>query len=70
MNASLRTPEQGADTIIWLAVAPGLQHESGKFWFDRRPRATHKISRTKNTPEERQKLWNECLRLSGLEEQV
>jgi NAD(P)-dependent dehydrogenase (short-subunit alcohol dehydrogenase family) len=70
MNISLRTPEQGADTIVWLAVAPGLQSESGKFWFDRRPRPTHKVSRTQNTPEERQQLWNECLRLSGFEEQV
>lgn len=28
----LRSPEQGADTIVWLC---GAQVESGKFWFDR-----------------------------------
>ncbi len=63
----LRPPEQGADTIVWLAAAPHLEHESGKFWFDRRPRPTHKLDRTKITAQERQKLWAECVRLSGLE---
>jgi dehydrogenase/reductase SDR family protein 12 len=67
MRPGLRTPSQGADTIIWLAVAPCLAFESGKFWFDRRERATHKLSRTKSTPSEYQRLWNECLSLSGLD---
>jgi len=31
----LRTPEQGADTLLWLAVNPSLtEQESGQFWFD------------------------------------
>lgn len=68
MNVSLRTPEQGADTIVWLAVAPHLESETAKFWFDRRARETHKTSRTKSSVEDRQKLWTECMRLSGLAE--
>jgi len=34
----LRTPEEGADTAIWLASAGPNQLGSGKFWHDRRPR--------------------------------
>jgi NAD(P)-dependent dehydrogenase (short-subunit alcohol dehydrogenase family) len=68
-NFSLRTPAQGADTIVWLAVAPHLVAESGKFWFDRRARETHKINRTKSSTAERQQLWAECVRLSGLDEE-
>lgn len=36
----LRTPAQGADTIVWLAAAPDAGRTSGLFWLDRRPRAT------------------------------
>jgi len=66
MNRSLRTPGQGADTIIWLAVAQRLTGESGKVWFDRRERGTHMLRRTQSSDRERQKLWEECVRLGGL----
>jgi len=38
----LRTPDQGADTIVWLACADQSQLGSGQFWHDRRPRATYR----------------------------
>jgi len=42
MKGKLRTVEQGADTILWLAVAQQpLTHQSGQFWQDRVPVATH-----------------------------
>jgi NAD(P)-dependent dehydrogenase (short-subunit alcohol dehydrogenase family) len=66
MRPFLRTPTQGADTIIWLAVAPRLASESGKFWFDRRQRKTHKLARTISLPQDRQRLWDKCVRLSEL----
>lgn len=28
----LSTPEEGADTIVWLALAPASEHRSGLFW--------------------------------------
>jgi NAD(P)-dependent dehydrogenase (short-subunit alcohol dehydrogenase family) len=37
MKNFLRTPEQGADTIVWLAAAPEAAAVSGKFWLDREP---------------------------------
>ncbi len=34
----LRTPAQGADTIVWLGAAAEPHRSSGLFWHDRRPR--------------------------------
>jgi dehydrogenase/reductase SDR family protein 12 len=61
----LRTPEQGADTIVWLATAqlPGVV--TGGFWHDRRRRPTHLLPRTRETEAERALLWNRCVALSG-----
>jgi NAD(P)-dependent dehydrogenase (short-subunit alcohol dehydrogenase family) len=33
----LRSPEKGADTIIWLATADELKGTSGQYFFDRKP---------------------------------
>jgi NAD(P)-dependent dehydrogenase (short-subunit alcohol dehydrogenase family) len=56
----LRTPEQGADTMVWLAADDGAPvSETGKFWLDRRVRDIHKTSRTResDTPDRRRRLW-------------
>jgi len=42
----LRTPEQGADTIVWLAAAPEVASVSGRFWLDREPHITAVIPGT------------------------
>lgn len=36
----LRTPEQGADTVVWLAGSSRAAKTSGLFWLDRRPKET------------------------------
>jgi len=61
----LRTPAQGADTIVWLGAATEPSHSSGRVWHDRRPRPTHLLPCTRETPHERERLWAECERLSG-----
>ena len=61
----LRTPQEGADTIVWLGAAPEPARCSGGFWHDRRQRPTHRLPWTKETPEDRDRLWAECERLSG-----
>ncbi len=61
----LRTPEQGADTIVWLGAAAEPALTSGRFWHDRRPRPTHRLPRTHETPEEAASLWAQCAELSG-----
>lgn len=49
----LRTPEQGADTITWLAGATESGQVSGRFWLDREQHPTHVFSHTKESDEER-----------------
>jgi NAD(P)-dependent dehydrogenase (short-subunit alcohol dehydrogenase family) len=64
---SLRTSEQGADTIIWLAAAESVAGMNGRFWFDRQERTTNLLPRTQSSARDRQFLWDECMRLSGLD---
>jgi NAD(P)-dependent dehydrogenase (short-subunit alcohol dehydrogenase family) len=58
----LRTPAEGADTILWLAAAQDAAHLSGLFFLDRRPRAKHRLSRTRRPDEAREaaRLWQLC----------
>jgi len=61
----LRTPEQGADTIVWLAASDEAATQSGKFWHDRRPRPTHRLKGTVEAVEDRQGLWDALNGLAG-----
>ena len=61
MRSRLRRPEEGADTVVWLAVCQRIAAESGKFWFDRAEQATHLLARTVETEEERMNAWNKCV---------
>jgi dehydrogenase/reductase SDR family protein 12 len=65
----LRSPEEGADTIVWLAAAEEPGRLTGKFWLDRAPRSTTKLVPSGATAEEREKLWELCERLTGGEVQ-
>jgi dehydrogenase/reductase SDR family member 12 len=73
LGSLLRTPEEGADTLIWLAAsnhAPLVQ--SGKFWLDRTPRAIHKSRSTRlsDTPQERERLWAKITELGQLHKRL
>ncbi len=64
----LRTPEQGADTLVWLAASDGAPlTTTGKFWLDRRPRTIHRLKKTRDsdTAAERIALWDWCVARSG-----
>lgn len=63
----LRTPLQGADTIVWLAAADAPAESSGLFWLDRRPRETHRSDATRETAADREALWTQCRALTGLD---
>jgi dehydrogenase/reductase SDR family member 12 len=58
MRPLLRTPQQGADTIVWLAAAPEPAEVTGRFWCDRHVRATHRLARTHERAEDRERLWH------------
>ena len=64
----LRTAEQGADTLVWLAADDGAPLAStGKFWLDRRVRSVHKskVTREADTAAERSRLWQWVIDASG-----
>jgi len=61
----LRTPEQGADTIVWLAASDEAAETTGKFWLDRRSRPTHRLKSTVEAFEDRQGLWDALNDLTG-----
>ena len=65
----LRSPEEGADTIVWLAACRQAGFTSGRFWFDRRQVDTHLVPWTRERPGERQRLWSTCCRLAEIEEE-
>jgi dehydrogenase/reductase SDR family member 12 len=56
----LRTPAEGADTVLWLAASDAARSETGKFWFDRADRRTHFLRRTRETPAERAAFLDLC----------
>jgi NAD(P)-dependent dehydrogenase (short-subunit alcohol dehydrogenase family) len=58
----LRTSDQGADTVVWLAASPDGASSSGRFWCDRAVRPTHRLPTTRraDTPAARTALWDWC----------
>ncbi len=66
MGPVLRTPEEGADTIVWLCAAAEPAARTGLFWQDRRPRPTHYLPGASEIPADRQYLWRTCERLAGV----
>lgn len=62
----LRTPAQGADTIVWLAAAAEPTKTSGLFWHDRAPRPTHRSPLTHESTEDRTVLRKALRRMAGL----
>lgn len=67
MDRFLRTPQEGADTIVWLSTAPAKEIGTGLFWLDRIPRTTHVFKSTKETPGQREELYRQlALIMEGL----
>jgi dehydrogenase/reductase SDR family protein 12 len=65
----LRTPAEGADTLVWLAADDEAVQTTSGFWHDRRTRALHRSpgTRATDTPERRQALWDEVATLAGVD---
>jgi dehydrogenase/reductase SDR family protein 12 len=56
----LRTPEQGADTAVWMAAAGPPGENTGRLWHDRAQRPWHYSRRTRESAAERQSFWDSC----------
>jgi dehydrogenase/reductase SDR family protein 12 len=52
----LRSPEEGADTIVWLAAATEAGKISGQLFLDREPRTTHLLKSTHESATQRERL--------------
>lgn len=63
----LRTPEEGADTVVWLAASQAAAGRSGLFWFDREAVATAPLPGTREAEEERARLWEALVAATGLD---
>lgn len=61
----LRTPQEGADTILWLATAPREDVGSGRLFLDRRARPFDRVPWTRLSATERRSLWDEVVRRTG-----
>ena len=65
----LRSPDQGADTVVWLAAAPSGVETTGGFWLDRRRRWEHRVPWTRLSEEEFHDagaaLWAWCAERTG-----
>lgn len=59
------SPKQGADTMVWLTAAPEPAKKSGELWFDREVVPKHFLDRTRETPEEREQLWERLVEITG-----
>jgi dehydrogenase/reductase SDR family member 12 len=61
----LRTPQEGADTIVWLAVKKDwVPRDTGKLYFDRKVRTMHRFFTTLNSTAEKQAFWKYCASLA------
>ena len=57
----IRTPDQGADTIVWLSASPEALKRTGQFWADRRVRPTHyPLGASDHSAQAREQLWDYC----------
>jgi NAD(P)-dependent dehydrogenase (short-subunit alcohol dehydrogenase family) len=54
----LRTPFQGADTMVWLAAAREPLEVNGRFWLDRRQRWPSKLPWTRTSAAAADQLWS------------
>ena len=59
---TLRSPEEGADTIVWLASTATLPPAaSGQLFFDRAVASQHYLlAGTASNPAEAARLWSSC----------
>jgi len=59
----MRSPEKGADTLIWLASSPEVEGVSGKYFSDRKEIEAKKVA---YDPAARRRLWEISEDLTGL----
>ncbi len=69
-RAILRTPAEGADSVVWLAASPRARQWTGCFFFDRAIRRAHLLPYTGESEEQRLELWRICEETCDREERL
>jgi len=65
IGGQLRTAAEGVDTILWLAAAPDARVATGRLFLDRRIRLFDRVPSTRLSANDRQRLWDRVLALTG-----
>jgi dehydrogenase/reductase SDR family protein 12 len=65
MRPLLRTPAEGVGTIVWLATRSDPASASGGLFLDRRPRPFDRVPATRLSRDDRRRLWDMVVELSG-----
>jgi NAD(P)-dependent dehydrogenase (short-subunit alcohol dehydrogenase family) len=60
-----KTPKEGAETSIYLAVSPEVARVSGRYFADSKEKKSSKVSYNEEIQD---RLWSETLELLGLED--
>jgi NAD(P)-dependent dehydrogenase (short-subunit alcohol dehydrogenase family) len=60
-----RTPEEGVDTIVWLAASDEARGRTGRLFLDRRVRPFDRLPMTRVSTEDRRALWDRVVALTG-----
>ena len=66
MGPLLRTPAEGADTVVWLAATQAGRARSGALYLDRRPRPFDRLPATRLSLHDRRRLWDTVVGLAGI----
>jgi len=62
---AMRSPERGADTLVWLAAsAPGRDWESGGYFADRKPATASPVAGDADLAKE---LWERSAQMCGMD---
>ena len=64
VGGQLRTAAEGADTMLWLAVAPDATM-TGRLFLDRRPRPFDRLPSTRLSAADRRALWDRLVGMTG-----
>jgi len=62
-----RTPEQGAETMIYLSSSPDVKGVTGKYWSNKKSSKSSAISYDRD---QQQRLWEVSEDITGLEQVV
>ncbi len=65
MGPILRTGAEGGETAVWLAGATHGEAPGGEFYMDRKPRPKHRIPGTRETADDRRRLYELCESLTS-----